>query len=78
MLPRVYEVAKFGEESEETWKRRPSGVEKSRISITVNWRKDEREVKYSCAYFERLLSMCHMNCLYPNGMLRRMHFEHSP
>ena len=30
MLPRVYEVAKFGEEREETLRRRPRGVSKSR------------------------------------------------
>lgn len=31
-LPKVYDVAKLGEESEETWKRRPLGVSKSRRS----------------------------------------------
>jgi len=34
-LPKVYDVAKLGEESEETWKRRPLGVSKSRRSAFV-------------------------------------------
>jgi hypothetical protein len=34
-LPRVYEVAKFGDAREETLRRRPRGVSKSRRS-TVN------------------------------------------
>ena len=36
MLPRVYEVAKLGEEREETLRRRPRGVSKSRRAGRTN------------------------------------------